>query len=143
MRVFVYFNLHHRCWSIRAASVPERGRVIAHADQVSLSNVTPSVSERGRQRVIAEGRKSVHAGLTGDLTCFTGTRTEAGRRAGVWALPEGSKVDDRGMTPITYNPFKFAHFVTLSGHERIDGPLDRAVMTPTGVKVDLSEQEAA
>jgi hypothetical protein len=39
--------------------------VISHETSVVLSDVTFKVSEAGRQRVIREGRKNVHAGIEG------------------------------------------------------------------------------
>jgi hypothetical protein len=66
-RVFVYWNLHRRCWSIRAMDYQYKGIVIAHADALTLFHVEPKVSEAGRRRVIAEGVKNVHAGLVGNL----------------------------------------------------------------------------
>jgi len=66
-RVFVYWNLHRRCWSLRAMDYQHKGIVIAHADALTLFHVTPRVSEAGRRRVIAEGVKNVHAGLVGHV----------------------------------------------------------------------------
>lgn len=65
MRVFVYFNLHRKCWSIKALEGPSKGRVIGHADYVDLACVEWKVSEAGRQRVIREKKKNVHAGAIG------------------------------------------------------------------------------
>lgn len=61
-RVFVYFNLHKKCFSIKDIS---SGLVVAHADKVSLSHAEFKVSESGRQRVLKEKRKNVHAGVVG------------------------------------------------------------------------------
>lgn len=67
MKVYVYWNLHKHTWSIRALQGPDKGRVIKHSDRVDLLNVWCSVSESGRQRVLRDGRKNVHAGLVGQL----------------------------------------------------------------------------
>jgi hypothetical protein len=66
VRVFVYWNLHRKCWSVRAEQGPDKGRVIAHTDHLTLANVQFRVSEAGRQRVLREGRKNVHAGCVGE-----------------------------------------------------------------------------
>jgi len=66
-RVFVYRNLHQDCWSVKSK---ETGRVVAHADRVELSDVEFKVSEPGRQRVLKEQSKNVHAGLVGTLENF-------------------------------------------------------------------------
>jgi hypothetical protein len=89
MRVFVYFNLHRKLWSVKALSGPMRGRVIAHRDTLALSDCTFKVSEAGRQRVLREQRKNVHAGVVGYLS----DATPAPR-----------------VIPVTYNPYKSATF---------------------------------
>lgn len=67
MKVFVYFNLHKKLFSIKALDGINKGKVIAHLDNVQLSNVTFKVSAKGRQRVLKEKRKNVHAGVVGYL----------------------------------------------------------------------------
>jgi len=47
---------------------PDKGRVVGWASTVLLSDVTPKVSEAGRQRVLREKRKNVHAGMGGYLS---------------------------------------------------------------------------
>lgn len=101
MRVFVYFNLHKKVWSIKALEGSDKGRVIAHEGFVVLANARPRVSEAGRQRVLREKRKNVHAGLVGE-----------------WLNPfEGSLITAKHMDDayepnrITYNPYKYTTFV--------------------------------
>jgi hypothetical protein len=36
MKVFVYFNLHKKCFSIKALEGAMKGRVVAHRDTVLL-----------------------------------------------------------------------------------------------------------
>lgn len=67
MRVFVYWNLHKNLWSVKALEGPDKGRVIAREPYVALLHASPKVSEAGRQRVLREGRKNVHAGIVGEL----------------------------------------------------------------------------
>ena len=105
MRVFVYYNLHKHLWSIKALEGPEKGRVIAHARYVTLDNVKPKVSEAGRQRVLRERRKNVHAGLVG--TWVTGSEA-LGRIHGP-------------VEPITYNPYKYTGFVYKASEEPYAG----------------------
>ena len=92
-RVDVYFNLHRKLWSVRSLTT---GRVIAHTYGVNLVNVVPRVSEAGRQRVIREQRKNVHAFLRGLISEDSNTRT--------------------GGDSVTYNPYRSARF-----HRRSDG----------------------
>lgn len=88
MQVRVYYNLHRHTFSIQH-KVDGRWLVRDYADEVTLKDATFKVSEAGRKRVIAEGRKNVHAFVIGTL------------------------VDDIPETPVqaTYNPYKYSSFV--------------------------------
>ena len=90
MKVFVYFNLHKKVWSVKALEGPSKGLVIQHATQLKLKDVIFKVSEAGRQRVIAEKRKNVHAGVVGTLVDY---------------IQLGSDVK-----LVSYNPYKAGHF---------------------------------
>jgi hypothetical protein len=96
-QVFVYFNLHTGLWSIRATEGPHKGLVVAHAPFVRLHDVVAKVSQAGRQRVLAEGKKNVHAGLCGTLE-YHGSGG---------ARPSGFP----GLTEVTYNPYRYTTFV--------------------------------
>ena len=60
--VKVYWNLHRKCYSVQ-----QKGLVVGHAENIALKNVTFKVNESGRQRVLKERRKNVHAFVTGLL----------------------------------------------------------------------------
>lgn len=94
-RVRAYFNLHRKEWSIKAMQGPYKGRVIAHADELTLDVCRFVVSEAGRQRVIREGRKNVHAYVDGFL--------------------RATPTDTLGMQPLTYNPYQGPHFSVKGG----------------------------
>lgn len=90
MRVQAYRNLNvrdHVAYSVRDAKT---GLVIGHYPYVLLENVELRVQEGGRQRVIREKRKAVHAYVVGE---------KEGR------APAGRWFD------IRYNPYLFASFV--------------------------------
>ena len=72
LKVFVYYNLHRHLWSVKALEGPHKGRVVAHAHTVALTMASPKVSEKGRQRVLRDKRKNVHAGVVGTLAAFEG-----------------------------------------------------------------------
>lgn len=93
MRVFVYWNIHKGLWSVKALQGPCKGLVIHRAHRVLLSNATPKVSEVGRQRVIREGRKNVHAGIVGTLESLD--------------IQEG--LQDTGEA-VSYNPYRGPDF---------------------------------
>jgi hypothetical protein len=68
-RVEVYFNLHKKLFSVR-----QGGRVLFHTPCILIHGPRFVVQEGGRQRVIREGRKNVHAFVTapdmGDVASF-------------------------------------------------------------------------
>jgi hypothetical protein len=63
--VEVYYNLHKDTFSIRL-----KGKVVAHADYVQLSDVKFGVGQGGRYNVRKSGQKNVHAFVRGILTDF-------------------------------------------------------------------------
>ena len=88
MQVRVYYNLHKETFSIQH-KVDGRWLVRGYADEVLLKDATFKVSEAGRERVLMEGRKNVHAYVIGTL---------------VEEVPPT-------VYDITYNPYKFSSFV--------------------------------
>lgn len=102
IKVFVYFNLHKHCWSIKALSGESKGRVIGHAHAVEIHDVVFKVSEAGRQRVLREKRKNVHAGIVGTLWAYTPAD-------GGGNIPP---VHDVPREAVTYNPYKGPTFTS-------------------------------
>lgn len=96
MKVFVYYNLRKKVWSVKDVKT---GLVIAHLNSVVIKDATFKVSEAGRQRVLKEKRKNVHAGVQGILA----QEIEADQ----WLLDnENGRVDTT-----RYNPYKYKSFV--------------------------------
>jgi hypothetical protein len=94
-RVFVYRNLHKKCYSVKCMKTH---LVIAHVDNIELIGAVFKVSESGRQRVLKEKRKNVHAGVVGVVKSF-----------GVLSTfnPHGITTLER----VTYNPYRFDSFI--------------------------------
>ena len=91
-RVRVYRNLTKGCWSIQR-EVPGKGwRLWQHADKAQVICAIPKVYESGRQRVIREKKKYVHAYLEGWLITSS----------------ELSHEDER---PVRYNPYHGPDFL--------------------------------
>ena len=90
MRVEVYFNLHKRVFSIRSCKT---GRVIHHTKNVHIRDPQFVVREGGRQRVLRERKKNVHAFVRGYATYFN--------------------EDCPTLDTIGYNPFKYDSFVKM------------------------------
>jgi hypothetical protein len=61
-KVYVYRNLHKKCWSVMDWKTK---KVVEHCDEISLDSVVFKVSQAGRSRVNTERRKNVHAGVLG------------------------------------------------------------------------------
>ena len=97
MRVEVYFNLHKRVFSIRSCKT---GRVIHHAKDVHIVNPKFVVRKGGRQRVLRERKKNVHAFVRGNLTTFK---------------DNPSRLADT----IGYNPYKYDSFVNVTDEEPV------------------------
>ena len=90
----VYRNLHKKCWSVR-----QRGKVKLHTETICLKDAEFKVSQKGRERVLREKRKNVHAFIKGYIV---DPRVL-------------NKLDDYGnpkWVDITYNPYKYDSFVT-------------------------------
>jgi hypothetical protein len=113
MRVYVYYNLHKKVLSVKALEGPEKGRVIHHATMVVLEGCTFKVSEAGRQRVLREQRKNVHAGVVGTLVAVTG---------------EKAYFPYMRSTEVTYNPYKYETFV-YKYNEKPISKCDRVLMS--------------
>ena len=109
MRVFVYFNLHKKCFSIKALEGADKGRVIAHRDTVVLDGCKLMVSEAGRQRVLREKRKNVHAGVSGTWINYC---TNRANNAFDFISMIGRQV--------TYNPYKYDSFVIKATEQSVN-----------------------
>lgn len=102
MKVFVYYNLHKRTFSVKALEGQQKGLVVAHFDEITLYNVTFRVSQAGRARVLKEQRKNVHAGVVGQ-----------------WFGTVDPVIRDTSDIAITYNPYKYSSFVYADGEQPI------------------------
>ena len=63
--VFVYKNLHKDCWSVK-----QDGLTKAHTNEINMWDCKFQVNAKGRQRVLNEQRKNVHAGIKGYIDEF-------------------------------------------------------------------------
>ena len=86
--VEVYRNLHKKCWSVR-----QRGKVKLHTDYICLKNAEFKVSQKGRERVLTEQRKNVHAFIKGFIVDAEEINT----------MPD----DSVEWTDVSYNPYKY------------------------------------
>lgn len=96
-KVFVYYNLHKHCFSVKNVKT---GLVVAHTDDITLEDAVFKVSEKGRLRVLSEKRKNVHAGVVGSY----------------YPSPMSILYSEEA----TYNPYKFESFVLVETEEKLD-----------------------
>lgn len=94
--VKVYRNLHTGKLSVQGQT-PVGWRIIAHVDAINLVDAKFVVNESGRQRVLREKQKNVHAVVHGTV----GT---PGSKTGI---------------PVTYNPYKYSSFVFLADEKPV------------------------
>lgn len=88
-KVFCYRNLNRKgvVWSVRSTKT---GLVIDRATNVVIKNPEFVVSQKGRDRVLKEQRKNVHAGIRGQR---------------LKRLPS-----KKNLVRVGYNPYKSGHF---------------------------------
>jgi hypothetical protein len=91
-KYYIYWNLHKDCYSVRY-----KGKVIGHYDSLVAANVRFRVSEKGRQRVLAECRKNVHAFVVADKIFPKADPMEL--------------LDVSHFESVRYNPYCFSTFV--------------------------------
>jgi len=102
MKVAAYYNLHKHTFSLQSRDKETYGKVIDHTDHIILKNCKFVVRESGRQKVLKEKKKNVHAFVVGDIIESV--------------YPDNTK---KGNGYVKYNPFKAGHFITEEG-KRID-----------------------
>ncbi len=99
LKVKVFRNLHFKdrvVWSVQDYSTR---RLLFHTPNIMLRKAEFRVSEKGRERVRREGRKTIHAFVIGELVVDP-----------YW-FPHYKELEDQGVR-ITYNPYKYETFVT-------------------------------
>lgn len=118
IKVFVYWNVRQGCFSVK-----HDGKVIAHCTRVIMRNVEFKVSEAGRQRVLREMKKNVHAGMVGELVAGDTFDYPLKSDKVTWA--EGLGAMSQGITEagkrVSYNPFKSDTFFTCDDQRPIYG----------------------
>lgn len=96
-RVKVYFNLHKNLYSVVCTKTM---RVIAHTNKICLENVKFSVGKKGREKVLREKVKGVHAFVYGIVT-------------------DDFKDVDSDSKLVTYNPYKYDSFIIKTSEKPI------------------------
>ena len=90
--------------------------VLCHCNYILLLDVKFHVSEKGRQRVLREKQKNVHAGLRGVVCSEERLQLYQTQLDIVLELPPEDKVFWKHSL-ITYDPYKYASFVDVETEE--------------------------
>ena len=97
--VRVYRNLHKDCFSVLHRT--DKGwRLWKHVEQIELMNVKFKVSQAGRERVLKEKRKNVHAFVEGEYSGKT-------------------DVTSSRIRVVRYNPYIAGHFIDQESKQKI------------------------
>jgi len=94
----VYYNFRKKLFSVQA-KVSGKWVVVEHTKDIYLRNAIFKVSEAGRQRVLKQKRKNVHAFIIGERFPF---------------IPKSFVYRDE----ISYNPYKGPNFVIANQPEK-------------------------
>jgi len=106
MRVEVYFNLHKKTFSVRNCKT---GLVIAHTDNIWVEDPVFVVRKAGREKVLRERKKNVHAFVRGTWM------------QDLLVADASMILDHRECSEeVTYNPYKYDSFVTKHDAKAID-----------------------
>ena len=111
-KVKVYFNLHKHLFSIVAMEGEYKGKVVGHANAVFIAHPQFVVNKSGRERVLRERRKNVHAFVVGQLAGGYGQEQADRLEKTVEQINLGAWV--------TYNPYEKDYFYYKNSGERID-----------------------
>ena len=125
MKVFIYFNLHRKCFSVKALEGAKKGRVVAHVNDAVVYNPTFKVSEAGRQRVLRERKKNVHAGVVGQWF------------EGEFNAKRCAELMEYTGRAVTYNPYRFDSFVYKNTETPINDQPRVAALHSDGVKASI------
>lgn len=121
-KVGIHRNLHQRNWSIVAEEGSLKGLVVGHADTIHVWRAEFKVNEAGRQRVIRERKKNVHAKVVGILG--------RGFEASMW---DGFNFTHK----VKYNPYKDSQFQMFTEPDSLNGEAIKsagfALFTDTGL----------
>lgn len=103
MRIKAYRNLNDG-----SISLVNKGLVVGHAQKVVMSDAKFTVNERGRQRVLKDKQKNVHAYVIGELVEVEGFLPYKGREIDI---DHDTKISSHEGVKVYYNPYKTDSFM--------------------------------
>lgn len=106
IKYLVYKNLTKDKYSIKCAKTK---LVVGYADTIDMVNCTFKVSEKGRQKVLREKQKNVHAYIIGEILSCEGFES----RNGGEVVMRGYEIRPMHMWRVTYNPYYTKTFIDV------------------------------
>lgn len=97
----VYKNLHKNCYSIQQ-KINNTWKVIEYSNEIILENCSFKIYENGRQKVIKEKRKNVHAFICGEKLNLN-----------------SKQININNLVTISYNPYYSDSFYIKDSKEKI------------------------
>lgn len=97
-QVKIYKNLHNGLFSVMQDNL-----VVAHIECFEMLSVVFKVNESGRQRILKEQKKNVHAFIIGILSSVNNHKAKHQNDCG-----------------ITYNPYKYDCFVWMDNERKVE-----------------------
>ena len=94
-RLYVYWNIQKKTWSVR-----QSGKVVGWSGLIFLKDCRFLVGKAGQARVRREGKKNVHAGVSGYLAMYAEFYTAEAAARDCWVM---------------YNPYKHDTFIQRTG----------------------------
>ncbi len=104
-KVAIYRNLHKNCLSVQSRERVDYGKVIAYCKSIFVKRPKFIVREKGRLKVLKEGRKNVHAFIVGECPSLE-----------LWSWLRDVKMGGNPTTKVFYNPYKYSTFVDKDGN---------------------------
>jgi len=104
-KVAIYRNLHKNCLSVQSRERVDYGKVIAYCKSIFVKRPKFIVREKGRLKVLEEGRKNVHAFIVGECPSLE-----------LWSWLRNIKMGGNPTTKVFYNPYKYSTFVDKDGN---------------------------
>lgn len=127
-KVRIYKNLHKKLYSLQE-KIDGSWRVKHHKEVIVCHNPSFIVYQSGRQRVIREKRKNVHAYICGNVDVSTNISS--------------SELDSMltKFVRVSYNPYKGGTFRTADEHQNPVHSAKIAILTLNGVWIDAESAE--
>ena len=104
-KVAIYRNLRKNCLSVQSREQVDYGKVIAYCKSIFVKRPKFIVREKGRLKVLEEGRKNVHAFIVGECPSLE-----------LWSWLRDIKMSGNPTTKVFYNPYKYSTFVDKDGN---------------------------